>query len=157
MKNLMLPLLALLLFAACQNSSTPAADAQKQDVQAEFKIDPVQLKEASTKAKTVIQNMNNLLSEINEAAPSLSEAQKVDLEAIRSQLDDVMGKQETMTKALEHADNSGGQESSSMTDANAPTPGVIQDYIESTSNYDKFIEDLRAQLQALKSGKGKGQ
>ena len=150
MKNIMFPLLAVLLFMACQNS-TPAPAADTQNSSTELKIDPVKLKEATAKSKTVLQNMNNLMSEIKEAEPTLTEAQKVNLETIRHEVDDIMTKQEMMAKALESAQNGGG----AQTGGTMPTPGVIQDYIESTRNYDQPIEDLRAQLQALKSGKSK--
>lgn len=154
MKNLVLPLFAVLLFAACQNSTT-TPEAQTQDTPTEVKIDLVQLKEAAVKAKTGLQDMNSFMEEINSANLTLTEPQKVELEGIRSQLNDVMGKQEQMVKGLELGENTGGAASSALNTPEVPTATVLQDYIESVSNYESFLQDLKNQLEAIKSGKGK--
>jgi hypothetical protein len=155
MKKLMLPLFAALLFAACQNSTTtPAADTQ--NLPAELKIDPAQVKEANVKAKTSLQKMTTMMEEITNDKTSFSPAQKTEVDAIRSQLNDVIQKQEMMSKGLEAANNGGGGEGSSLSGSAVPPPGVLQDYIQSTSNYDKFLEELQAKYEAVKSGKSKG-
>ncbi len=157
MKNLMLPLIAVMLFAACQNSSTPATTTENADAPAGITIDPAQLKTSTQKAKDVLQAMNDFNAELTEASKSMTEAQKNEVEAIRSQLNDGMGKQEVMTKGLESADNAGGKESAELTNTAVPTPGVIKDYMESVDGLEQFLADLKAQLEAVKSGKAKGQ
>jgi|GEM_PF-2496299 len=156
MKNLMLPLIAVLLFAACQNTPAPAATTENADAPAAITIDPAQLKSSASKANEVVQAMNNFNKELSEASKYMTEAQKNEVEGIRSQLNDVLGKTEMMAKGLESADNAGGKESSDLTNSAVPTPGVVQDYMESVDRYDQFLGDLRAQLEAVKSGKTKG-
>ncbi len=157
MKNLLLPLIAALLFAACQNASTPATTTENADAPAAITIDPAQLKSSASKAKDLLQAMNDFNSELTEASKNMTEAQKNEVEAIRSQLNDVLSKQEMMAKGLESADNTGGKESADLTSSAVPTPGVVQDYMESIERYDQFLADLKAQLEAVKSGKSKGQ
>ena len=148
MKKLMLPLFAALLFAACHNA-TPDTAADTQGLPAALKIEPAQIQEASSKATIALQNMDNLQKEINAAYTTTSESQKTELDAVRSELNDVMTKQETMIKGLKLASNVGSAES----DGAVPTPGVVQDYIQSATSYDKLVEEMRGRVEAIKSGK----
>jgi transglutaminase/protease-like cytokinesis protein 3 len=93
--------------------------------------------------------MDNLQKEINAAYTTTSESQKTELDAVRSELNDVMTKQETMIKGLKLASNVGSAES----DGAVPTPGVLQDYIQSATSYDKLVEEMRGRVEAIKSGK----
>lgn len=153
MKNLMLPLIAALLFAACQNASTP--ETKNPETPAAFTVDPVQLKSSATKAKAVLQSMNDFNAELTQVSQSMTEAQKNKVENIRGQLTDVMSKQEMLTKALESADNASGKEASELTGSAVPTQTVIEDYMGSIDRYEQFLADLRAQLEDIKSGKTK--
>jgi transglutaminase/protease-like cytokinesis protein 3 len=148
MKKIMLPLFAALFFAACQNS-TPAPTADTQDMPAAVKIEPAQIQEASAKATIALQNMDNLQKEINAAYTTTNESQKSQLDAVRSELNDVMTKQETMIKGLKMATDVGSAES----DGAVPTPGVLQDYIQSATSYDKLVEEMRGRVESIKSGK----
>lgn len=158
MKNLMLPLIAVLLFAACQNSTTPAPETTTENVDAAATtIDPAELKASVSKANDLLQTMISFNSELTAASKSMTEAQINEVEIIRSQLNDVMSKQEMLTKGLESAANSGSQESSSLSDSAVPTTETIKDYMRSGDRYKQFLANLRAQLEAIKSGKSKGQ
>ncbi len=156
MKNLMLPLIAVLLFAACQNSAPPAATTENADAPASLTVDPAQLKASASKAREGLQAMNDFNAELTKASKSMTEAQINEVEVIRNQLQDVMSKQEMLAKGLEAGDNAGLQEGSSLNDAAVPTPGVLQDYMESVGRYEEFLTDLRMQFEAVKTGKSKG-
>lgn len=155
-KKLLLPALALVVFAACQNSGNNASQdpsQQQNSVPAELKVDPATVKEASTKATASYQKMNSLAQKINDVAKqNLSDTQRSDLESIRHQLDDLMTKQETMMKGLDAANSAGGNESSSLNNQ-VPPPGVLKDYVESVGNYDKLVDDFTAQIDALQNKK----
>ena len=156
MKNLMLPLIAVLLFAACQNTPAPATTPENAGAPAGITIDPAKLKASASKANELLQSMNNFNNELSEASKSMTEAQKNEVEGIRSQLNDLLSKHEMMTKGLQSADNAGGKQSSELTNSAVPTPGVVQDYMESIDRYDQLLGDLRSQLEAVKTGKSKG-
>ena len=151
----MLPLFAALLFAACQNNATTIvpAEGETQNAPAKIIIEPAQVKDASAKAKASLQNLSKLLTEANQPIPGLNPVQKTELDGIRDEINGIMSKQERMVKALESADTGGGATASDSEEAAAPTPGVLQDYIQAANSYDKLAEEIGARLTKLKSGK----
>ncbi len=152
MKKNILPLLAALCFVACQNDAPAPATTNTQQLPAELKIAPEQVKAANEKAKTLQKSMRAFLQEVNAASASMKGTQKVELEAIASQLNDVMGKEEMMAKGIEAAASSDGTDASALNTGAVPPPGVLQDYIQSIDDYGKFLDDLKGQFEALKNG-----
>lgn len=161
-KKLILPAMALVLFAACQNSNNNSTNnnaAQSQTTTpapaAEIKVEPSEVKEAIPKAAASYQKMTALAQEINDVAKmKLSEAQRNELEETRHELDDIMTKQETMMKGLDAANASSetGKESSTLNNS-APTPSILKDYVQSVNNYDGLIQDMKAKIEAIRDHK----
>lgn len=155
-KRLIVPAFGILFIVSCQNSNKSTGNDQAQQqtaVPEELKVEPAAVKEASEKAAVSYQKMTDLAQSINDALKQkMSDSQVSDIETIRHQLDDVMTKQETMMKGLAAANSAGGNESNAMNNQ-VPPPGVLKDYVESINNYDKFVDDLKSQLEAAKNKK----
>ena len=154
MNKILLPLLAVLLFAACQNNTSTPAEV-KQEVLAELKIDPAEITAASAKAKLTSENINKLMEELNAPSPSMTKDQKAQLDDLRNEVSDAMAKQETIVKGLESAATGVGIESSEADEPVVPSSAVLKDYIESAERYNEFVEDVRSRFEALKSGETK--
>lgn len=157
MKKIFLPLLTVLLFAACQNNATTPAEVQQDGPMGpvEIKIDPAQVKAASVKAKTTMEQLNKLMEELNAPAEAFTKDQKAQLDELRNEVSDVIAKQAEMVSGLESAESGGGIGSSESDEPAIPAPAVLKDYIESAEGYDEFIEDVRSRFEALKSGNTK--
>ena len=153
MKKIMLPFLAVVLFAACQNSNSSTTEENASTAPTEIKIDAAEVSQANTKAKATMEVIKNFLTEINETVPNLTKEEQTQIDNLRNEVNEVIAKQDQMIKGLTMAETGEG-ESSPETDMPAmPTPGVIQDYIQSADNYGKFIEDARSRFEAIKAGK----
>jgi thiamine biosynthesis lipoprotein ApbE len=157
MKKLVLPLIAALFFAACQNS-TPTPDqakaAESQNAVTATAEELAKIKDAAGKATTLQQDIKTLLNEVNAATANFKGKQKTDLEAIASQLNDLTAKEDMMTEAIKAAQKNGSAESSTITGASA-SPEALKDHIESIDRYTTFVGELRAQFEAIKNGSAK--
>ncbi len=160
MKKLMLPLFAVLLFAACQNSSTPTVDnpasaapvvAAPPVVESYLKFDPTQVKEATESVKISIQNMKDLIKDVNETAAAKTGSEKATLDGISRTLNDVLTKQEMVKETLETTDFKAGAKTS---DSGEITPSdILIEALQSAASYDQISETSKAQLALIKSGK----
>lgn len=150
MKNLVIPFFALLLLVGCKNSSSNASTAETQNLPPELNISAEQVKTANTKAQASMQSMLDLISEMNVAAQSFPEAKKEELNVLRTQISEILEKQKMMAEGLASA--AAPAASTATSDGGAvPPPGVLKDYIESASNYDQILNEIKANFETLKN------
>jgi hypothetical protein len=155
MKKLLFPIFVALILFSCKNSSnnqtgtaeTPAV------LPPELSIKPEQVKDASAQAQATLKKMEAFISELNAASHSISDAKKEELNSIRDQISGVYEKQKMMSEGIAAALNApaGGDGNSDLNGGAVPPPGVLKDYIESISNYDKAVDEFKAQYEALKN------
>lgn len=154
MKNLVFSLFVASILFSCKNStSNQAGAADTPATPAELSIKPEQVKDANAQAQATLKKMEDFISELNAASHSVSDAKKEELNSIRDQISGVYEKQKMMSEGIAAALNApaGGDGNSDLNGGAVPPPGVLKDYIESTSNYDKALEELKTQFEALKN------
>lgn len=147
MKKLMLPLFAVLLFAACQN--TPAAPAETGTPAApttptgEVKpLTQVDVLQASAKAKTTVEDLNSIIADLNALPAEAKTNYKDHVELLQKLAADLLAKQQTIAKGLETAAANGNS---------IPNEAEIRALISATEENARHMDGFRSRVEQVRN------
>ena len=169
MKKLIFLSLALLAFLACKNDPAPAKTENTAATPAAEPMNtPEEMAKMSASSTQKIASMRAVLKDVEDLPKEVKN--KPEVQAIRQELGDIIGKAEIMSTELSQAAGamapSDAQVSNTQTTdapdknskslppsdaASAPLKqAVSKDYMESLERYEKEVIDIKARLEAAK-------
>jgi soluble cytochrome b562 len=142
MKNLTILILAVLCWSACKNSSnqntTPATGVTTENKE----ITSVDVLQASAKAKTAVEDLKGIISDLDNLPETAKEQNKEMFETLKQRATEFLEKQTTLVSSLETA-------GSNLSNGNMEE---VKSMITQTNEMARHMDGFRSRIEQMRSG-----
>ncbi|MBK7936426.1 MAG: hypothetical protein IPJ82_04795 [Lewinellaceae bacterium] len=157
MKKLLFLLLTVLAVAACQNSESPTPDAPATDASKSAQnAEALKPEKVTGRIQASLNDINQISDELDALPEQVKKAKAAEIKELKSMAEVLTIKENELIQQLTAPAKPGvgGSEASSIVSspqaAEAPNTVAVQSAAETMSLYQKDVEQMKAQLQALK-------
>jgi len=142
MKNLIFPLFAALLFAACQNSTPTPAQPQPQ-LDPNKPLTQVDVLQSIAKSKTLLEDVNGFITDLNALPEATKTSNKDMVETLQKYAAEVQEKETANIPKLESAAAEGN---------NLTNQDEVRAMIMATEEYARHMDGFRSRISQLQNG-----
>ena len=156
MKKILFSCLAVLAFAACQNSESSApnaSDATSKDASKPAQnAEMFQPEKVAGRIQASLDDIKNISGELDALPDKVKKAKATEIAEIRNMVEALTEKQTALIQELNAPaqPGAGGAGASSIVAGASSNAAAVENAVESMSRYQKDVEQMKAQLQALK-------
>lgn len=153
MKKLLFLLLTVLAVAACQNSEAPTSGAPATDASKSAQnAEALKPEKVTGRIQASLNDINQISDELDALPDQVKKSNATQIEEIRNMVEALTEKQTALVQEINAPAQpaAGGAEASSIVAGSSSSAAAVENAVESMGRYQKDVEQMKAQLQALK-------